>query len=412
MFAPGPSTEPDPYRIPLERLDPSDPGLFQRDVVLPYFERLRREDPVHFTEKHIHGPYWSITRFDDIVTVNTDHETFSSRPAITIANADEDFPLPMFIASDAPKHAPQRKVVAPVASAANLDRLEPLVRERAAAILDGLPLGEDFDWVDRVAKELSSMTLATLLGVPQADRRKLIRWADVATADADMVIVATSAQRKAELEDCVEYFTELWRERAAAPPADDLISRLAHSEATRDMDKVELLGAVVLLLVAGSETTRSGISGSVLALYQFPDQFELLKAEPALIGDMISETMRWQSPAVHMRRIARRDVELGGKRIRRGDKVVMWYLSGNRDESVMERPNDFWIRRPNVRRHLSYGQGVHRCIGARLGEMQIQVLWQELLSRYSRIEVVGQPSRFASCFARSFHNLPVRLTAK
>ncbi len=412
MPAPWPSSAPDPYRIPIERLDPSDPRLFQHDVVLPYFERLRREDPVHFTEKHAYGPYWSITRFDDIVAVDTDHETFSSRPAISIANADDDFPLPMFIASDAPNHTPQRKVVAPVASSANLERLEPLVRQRAAAILDALPVGEDFDWVDRVAKELSSMTLATLLGVPQADRRKLARWADVATTDADMAIVASKAQRQAELKDCMGYFTELWRDRAAAAPADDLISRLAHSEATRDMDKVELLGALVLLLVAGSETTRSSISGSVLGLHQFPDQFELLKAEPGLIDDMISETMRWQSPAVHMRRIARRDVELGGKRIRRGDKVVMWYLSGNRDESVMERPNDFWIRRPNVRRHLSYGHGVHRCIGARLGELQIQVLWQELLSRFSRIEVVGAPLRFASCFTRSFHNLPVRLTAR
>jgi cytochrome P450 len=400
---------PDPYAVALETIDPSDPNLFVQDKVLGYFERLRREDPVHFVESRDYGPYWSITRHDDIVAVETDPLTFSSKPAVTIADADEDFPLPMFIAMDPPQHEIQRKVVAPIVAGPNLAALEPLIRQRAIAILDALPLGETFDWVDKVSVELTTMMLATLFDIPQEDRRKLARWSDVATARPDSGEVQGEAQRRAELAECLDYFERLWIERAAAPPAGDLISMLAHGEATRDMARSEYLGVLLLLIVAGVDTTRSTISGSVVALDQYPDQWALLKADPSLVPSMVSETLRWQTPLAHMRRKARRDVELNGKTIRRGDKVVMWYLSGNRDETVIERPDSFWIQRPRVRQHLSFGLGIHRCLGNRLGELQLKIIWEEILGRFDRIAITNPPERTFSNFVRGFRTCEVRL---
>ena len=399
----------DPYAQPLDALSPANPHLFGQNRELPVFERLRKEDPVHYTAEHEFGPYWSVTRYNDIMAVDTDHETFSSQPAITIADFEEDFPLPMFIAMDPPKHDVQRKVVSPIVAGHNLAAMEPLIRERCGQILDALPIGEEIDWVDRVSIELTSMTLANLFDFPQVDRRKLTRWSDVATSRPGSGVIDSVEQRRAELVECVDYFLRLWNERVDAPPRSDLISMLAHGASTRDMDRAEYLGNLILLIVGGNDTTRNTITGSVLALNQNPDQYDLLKADPGLIPNMVSETLRWQTPLAHMRRIARRDVELGGKAIRAGDKVVMWYVSGNRDEDVIPRPNDFWIGRPRVRQHLSFGFGIHRCIGNRLGELQLKIIWEEILKRFAHIEVVGEPTRVFSSFVRGYKTLPVRL---
>src|SRR5579875_97162 len=402
---------PDPWSIPLDRLDPAQPLAFQQGRELPFFERLRREDPVHFVQENEFGPYWSVTRYADIMAVDTDHETYSSEPAITIANPEDDFRLPMFIAMDPPKHDAQRKVVSPIASGPNLSALEPLIRERGGEILDALPLGEEIDWVDKVSIELTSMTLATLFDSPQAERRKLTRWSDVATARPDSGIVESEEARRAELMECVGYFIGLWNERVNAEPKGDLISMLAHGAATRTMQQMEYLGNLLLLIVGGNDTTRNSISGSVLALNRHPGEYAALKADPSLIPAMVSETLRWQTPLAHMRRTAKRDAELAGKTIRAGDKVVMWYISGNRDEAVMERPDDFWIGRPNVRRHLSFGFGIHRCVGNRLGELQLKIIWEEILKRFSHVEVVGEPTRTLSTFVRGYKTLPVVLHA-
>jgi cytochrome P450 len=290
--------------------------------------------------------------------------------------------------------------------------LAPIIRERAGQILDELPIGEEFDWVDKVSIELTSMTLATLFDFPWADRRKLTRWSDVATAPPDSHLFEPGRgveQRKEELFDCLTYFGQLWNERVNAPPQPDLISMLAHGEATRNMDRMEYLGNLVLLIVGGNDTTRNTISGSVLALADNPDQDARLRADPALIPAMVSETIRWQTPLAYMRRVATRDVELGGKLIRKGDKVAMWYISGNRDESVIERPNDFWIERPRVRQHLSFGFGIHRCVGKRLAELQLQIIWEEILKRFPVIEVTGAPTRVYSTFVHGYEHLPVRI---
>ncbi len=402
------------WSLPLEDLQPADPVLFQAGAELEVFARLRRDAPVHRQEDHVFGPYWSVTRYDDIMAVDTDHAAFSSEPAITIAEPEADFPLPMFIAMDPPRHDAQRKTVQPIVNGPNLAALEPLIRARAAKILDDLPAGETVDWVDRVSIELTAMTLATLFDIPQEDRRKLPRWSDVGSAGPDSPIFSSretaQEERQAILMECAAYFLDLWRARVDAPPAGDLVSLLAHGEATRGMSPQEYLGNLLLLIVGGNDTTRNTITGSVLALSENPGEWEALKADPQrLIPAMVSETIRWQTPLAHMRRLATRDVELGGRTIRAGDKVVMWYVSGNRDERRMAEPDRFWIERPDVRRHLSFGFGIHRCVGSRLAELQLRIIWEEILARFSQVEVVGPAERVLSTFVRGYERLPVRL---
>ncbi len=399
------------WSLPLDQIKPADPLLFGAGAELAVFERLRRDAPVHRQEEHEFGPYWSVTRYEDIMAVDTNHEAFSSEPSITIFDPEEDFHLPMFIAMDPPKHDAQRKTISPIVAGQNLAAMEPLIRERAGQILDGLPIGEEIDWVDKVSIELTAMTLANLFDIPQEDRRKLTRWSDVATASDESGIVESRDARKMELFGCADYFLNVWNERVNQTPKGDLISMLAHGESTKDMDRMEYLGNLILLIVGGNDTTRNSISGSVVALNQNPDQYAKLKADHSLIPAMVSETIRWQTPLAHMRRNATRDIEVGGELIKRGEKVVMWYVSGNRDETAIERPNDFWIERPNVRRHLSFGFGIHRCVGNRLAEMQLKIIWEEILKRFSHIEVVGEPSRVLSAFVRGYDRLPVVLHA-
>ncbi|WP_374573099.1 cytochrome P450 [Phenylobacterium sp.] len=401
------------YSTPLEQFNMIDPILFKTDTHWPYFERLRKEDPVHYCPESEEGPYWSVTKYNDIMAVDTNHEVFSSEPGITVFDPQEDFPLPMFIAMDPPKHDVQRKTVSPIVSPANLHQMEPIIRERAAKILDDLPIGEEINWVDKVSIELTTMTLATLFDFPWEDRRKLTFWSDVATAAAESGILGTTdpdeheERRKATLFECVDYFLRLWNERVNEPPKGDLISMLAHGEATKNMDRMEYLGNLILLIVGGNDTTRNTISGSVLALNQNPDQYAKLKANPDLIPSMVSETIRWQTPLAYMRRTVKRDIEFGGKNIKQGDKVLMWYVSGNRDEEVIENPNAYIIDRENPRRHLSFGFGIHRCVGNRLAELQLKIIWEEIFKRFPTIEVTGEPTRVHSSFVKGYDSLPV-----
>ncbi|RYG03723.1 MAG: cytochrome P450 [Caulobacteraceae bacterium] len=402
------------YALPLDQLNPGDPALFRTDAHWPVLERLRKEDPVHYTAESEYGPYWSITKYNDIMAVDTNHQVFSSEGGITIASQDGDEgPLPMFIAMDPPKHDVQRKTVSPAVSPMNLQILEPLIRERSAAILDGLPIGEEFDWVDKVSMELTAMTLATLFDMPQEDRRKLTYWSDVVTAvPGKSPLVDTIEQKMQIFVEYHAYFTELWNQRVNAPPGGDLISMLAHGPETRDMSPREYFGNIVLLTVGGNDTTRNTITGSILALNQNPDQYKKLRENPSLIPSMVSETIRWQTPLAHMRRIATQDYELGGKTIKKGDKVVMWYVSGNRDDEVIERPNDYIIDRERPRNHMSFGFGIHRCVGNRLAELQLRVIWEEILKRFPDIKVVSEPVRTYSSFVKGYESLKVIIPAR
>jgi cytochrome P450 len=396
------------YSMPIEDIKPLDPELFRDDTLWPYFERLRAEDPVHYAVDEEVGPYWSVTKFNDIMAVDSNHQVFSSEPSIT-----DDFRLPMFIAMDPPKHDLQRKTVSPIVSPHNLLNLGPMIRARAAEILDQVVIGEEFNWVDKVSIELTTMTLAILFDFPWEDRRKLTRWSDVATAPAmPGGLVETEEQRRAELFECADYFLNLWNERINAPPKNDLISMLAHGESTRNMDRMEYLGNLILLIVGGNDTTRNTISGSILALNQNPDQYQKLRDNPGLIPSMVSETIRWQTPLAYMRRTAKEDFVLRDKTIKAGDKVLMWYVSGNRDEEVIENPNRFDIERARPRQHMSFGFGIHRCVGNRLAELQLNIIWEEILKRFPVVQVVGEPRRVYSSFVKGYEYLPVVIPSR
>jgi len=301
----------------------------------------------------------------------------------------------------------QRATVAPVVAPSNLANLESTIRDRAGAILDSLPIDEEFDWVDAVSIELTTQMLATLFDFPFEDRRLLTRWSDVATAGPGNGISAE--QRRTELLECLAYFTRLWNERVNDVPKGDLISMLAHGKDTRDMAPMEFLGNLILLIVGGNDTTRNSISGGVLALNQHPDQYQKLRDNPGLIPKMIPEIIRWQTPLAYMRRTALADTLLNGKNIKAGDKLLMWYVSGNRDGSVIDQPDNFIIDRPNARHHLSFGFGIHRCMGNRLAEMQLRIIWEEILKRFHTVEVTGAPERTYSTFVKGYTKLPVRL---
>ena len=403
------------YSTPLQDLHPGDPDLFRTNTHWPYFERLRAEDPVHYTADSEFGPYWSVTRYDDIMAVDTNHGVFSSEAAlggITIRDARPDLRRPSFIAMDPPKHDAQRKAVSPIVAPANLAAMEGVIRERAARILDALPIGETFDWVDRVSIELTTQMLATLFDFPFEERRKLTRWSDVATCfPMPGALVETEEARQAELMECLAYFTGLWNERAKVAPRGDLVSMMAHSDATRDMTPEAYLGNVILLIVGGNDTTRNSMTGGVLALNEHPEAYAKLNADHGLIESMVPEIIRWQTPLAHMRRTALQDTEVGGKTIKKGDKVVMWYVSGNRDEAHIAEPNRLIIDRERPRQHLSFGFGIHRCVGNRLAEMQLRIVWEELMKRWSHIEVMGEPERVRSNFVKGYETLPVRIVA-
>ena len=402
------------YDMPLDEINVSRPELFRSNSFWPYFERLRREDPVHYCAKSDYGPFWSVTKYNDIMAVDTNHQVFSSEAGlggISIRDQQQDFRLPMFIAMDQPKHDKQRKVVSPIVAPENLERLEGTIRARAAQMLDELPRGETFDWVDRVSIELTTQMLATLFDFPFEERRKLTRWSDVATAIPGFGIVDTEEQKRQELMDCAAYFTRLWNERVNSEPKGDLISMMAHSDVTRNMPPMEYLGNIILLIVGGNDTTRNSLTGGVVALNENPDQYQKLRDDPGLIASMVPEIIRWQTPLAHMRRTALADTELRGKKIKKGDKVVMWYVSGNRDEEAIENPNAFIIDRARPRQHLSFGFGIHRCVGNRLAEMQLRVVWEEILKRFRNIEVMGEPERIYSNFVKGYATLPVRIAA-
>jgi len=400
---------PDPWALPLEEIDVSRPELFQTDSHWEYFRRLRREDPVHRCPDSLFGPYWSVTRFKDIMAIEANHQDFSSADGIVLADRPEDFQTVNFISMDPPKHDVQRKTVQGVVAPMNLAKLEGTIRERAQRILDGLPRDDEFDWVDRVSIELTTQMLATIFDFPFEERRKLTYWSDMATSGELAGGPTPEPVRRAALLECLEYFTALRDERSNEPPKPDLLSMLAHGEDTRDMPPMEFLGNLILLIVGGNDTTRNSISGGVLALNQNPGEYDKLRENPELIPNMVPEIIRWQTPLAYMRRTAVRDLEFGGKTIRAGDKVAMWYVSGNRDEEVIDDPDRFWIDRPNARHHLSFGFGVHRCMGNRLAEMQLRVLWEEIMQRFRMIEITGPVERVQSSFVKGYASMPVRL---
>ena len=402
--------------LALDDINPLNAHLFREDRWHDHFARLRAEDPVHFNELETAGRYWSLTKYEDVRAVDGDWKTFSSEPGITLGpKIDEsaDGPgLTSFISMDPPRQTEQRNTVRSVAAPKNLRNVEPLIRERTAQILDSLPEGETFDWVDTVSVELTTMMLATLFDFPWQDRRKLTYWSDLVFAIPQPGgLVETVEEKRDEMMECVRYFEMLWEDRRKHP-GDDLVTMLVHGEATKDMPTAAHLGNLLLLIVGGNDTTRNTMSGSVYGLNKFSEQYDKLAANPALIPSMVPEIIRWQTPLSYMRRTANFDTELRGKQIRKNDQVLMWYVSANRDEDVFDDANVIDIERANADRHLSFGYGVHFCMGSRLAELQLRILWEEILTRFERVETQGEPERVFSSFVKGYSNMPVKVTRK
>ncbi len=405
--------------LPLDEINPFNAHLFRENRWHDHFARLRSEDPVHFNELGSAGRYWSVTRWEDVRAVDGDWKNYSSGNGITLSPPvgtpppEHVVPFNAFIAMDPPKQTDQRKTVRGISAPSSLRNIDEFIRERTVSVLESLPEGETFDWVDTVSVELTTLMLATLFDFPLEDRRKLTRWSDVITTLPQPGSGFESfEQRRDEMFECAEYFGRLWAERRENP-GNDLVSMLAHGEHTKDMSAMDHLGNLILLIVGGNDTTRNTMSGSVYALNKWPDQYDKLIANPDLVSNLVPEIIRWQTPLSYMRRTATNDVELGGKQIRKDDQVLMWYCSANRDQDVFgDTADQLDIERSNADRHLSFGYGVHFCMGARIAELQLRILWEEALRLFERIEVQAEPERAFSSFVNGYLTLPVKITRR
>ena len=408
----------DPYSVPLDSIDMSNADIYQQNLMHKYFERLRKECPVHYSEGSACGPFWSLTKFKDIIAVDKNHRDYSadaSRGGHVLGyenwfTTDPDLQWPMFLAMDPPRHDVQRKAVSPGVSQENLKRMEDTIRKNAQEIFDSLPENETFNWVPHVSVELTTRTLALMFDFPQEERHLLTRWSDYSFSLPGDGLIETWEDRKVVMMEMKERFEQMREERKENPNGFDMITRIANPIDGKPLNEQEYMGNVILLLVGGNDTTRNTLTASAMVLNMFPEQNELLRAKPELIPNFCSEVIRWQTPLPHMKRTALKDVEIGGKKIRKGEKIAMWYISGNRDEDIFERPHDIVIDRPNVRNHMAFGFGLHRCVGNRLAEMQLRIAWEEILKRFAKVELVGDPVRTHSHAILGYSDLPIRVT--
>jgi cytochrome P450 len=393
-------------------LDASRFELYRDDTWRPLFQRLRAEAPIHWVANSGFGPYWSVSTYAPIVEIEARPELFSSEiGSFSIVPVEpEERRTPMFIGRDPPIHTAQRRAVAPAFTPSEMNRLADDLRRRTGQVLDGLPRGETFDWASRVSTELTTQMLAILFDFPWEERSKLSEWSDWMGDVELMRDPLLQDLRFAKVQEAALYFQNLWNQRAGAPPAPDLLSMMIHSEGMGHMEFSEFMGNLSLLIVGGNDTTRNTMSGLVYALDRYPEERAKLYAAPGLIPNAVSEAIRWQTPVAHMARTAVSDTTLLGQDIAAGDKLVLWYISANRDETVFgEDADDFRVDRANARRHLSYGYGIHRCVGARLAELQVLTLLEEMIARDMRLEVMEEPARVATCFIHGYKKLNVRI---
>lgn len=408
-------SNPQPFDENANPRDVSRPALYSRDLWRAPFAEMRANDPINKVEQSAYGPYWNVCNHKAIQHVEALPELFSSdvnNGGITIADAreDSDFLLPMFIAMDRPKHTGQRRTVAPKFTPREMKAMEDDIRARTGEVLDSLPWDQEFDWVDKVSIELTTGMLAILFDFPWEDRRLLTFWSDWA-GDVELSLAPElDDKRMAILHEMGGYFMQLWNRKLNAEPTPDLLSMMIHSEAMNDMDFQEFMGNLVLLIVGGNDTTRNSMSAIAYGLNQFPEQRAKLQQDPELIPNAVQEIIRWQTPLAHMRRTATENTDLFGHDIKKGDKLILWYISANRDESVFEDADQIIVDRANARRNLSFGYGIHRCVGARLAELQLRVLLEEMAARRMQVDVTGQVERVHACFVHGYRKMPVKIT--
>ncbi len=402
---------------PLAPIDVSLAELYSEDRWQEPFRTLRGAAPIQYVPESKFGPYWSVSTYKPIVHIEALPKLFSSSwnyGGISIAfDADKllenEVRQPMFIAMDPPHHTAQRRTIAPSFGPSEVAAMKAECRERTGALLDSLPLGEPFDWVQRVSIELTTGMLAKLFDFPWEERDKLTHWSDVG-GDVELIRSPEGlAFRNARLLEMGTAFAGLWQQKIAHP-GKDLISVMLQSEAMNHMSQEEFIGNLVLLIVGGNDTTRNSMSSYAYGLSQFPGERTKLEANPALIPNAVQELIRWQTPLAHMRRTVEEDTEIDGVTMKKGDKVVLWYISANRDESVFKNPDRIIVDRDNARRHLSFGYGIHRCVGARVAELQLVTLLEEMGKRRLRANVIGDPVRVPACFVHGYKALTVELS--
>jgi cytochrome P450 len=403
------------FEATVDPLDVSRAELYRDDVWQEPFRTLRAEAPVRYTPDSSFGPYWSVSTYKPIVEIESLPEIFSSEAGgITLADFIEgsgDPRMPMFIARDRPVHTAQRRTVAPAFTPSEMVRMTEDIRRRTGEVLDSVPFDKEFDWVDQVSIELTTQMLAILFDFPWEDRRKLTFWSDWA---GDIELVKTEElrlQRLGHMFECGAYFKNLWDSKIGKPQTPDLISMMIHSDAMAQMDHMEFIGNLILLIVGGNDTTRNSMTALAYGLDRFPAERAKLEADPSLIPNTVQEVIRWQTPLAHMRRTATQDYEIAGQTIRQGEKLALWYLSANRDETVFgPDADDIKVDRPNARRHLAFGHGIHRCVGARLAELQIGILLEEMAKRRMRVNVLAEPTRVAACFVHGYRKMAVEVS--
>jgi len=402
--------------------DTSRSDIYAENRWEPIFAEMRAAGPLHYIPESPFGPYWSVVHHKAIQHVEALPELFSSsweHGGITILNRIEDdelapgeerFELPMFIAMDRPKHTGQRRTVAPAFAPKEMKRMESDIRQRTGECLDNLPHGETFNWVDKVSIPLTTGMLAILFDFPWEDRDLLTFWSDW-SGDTELILAGELEDTRRSIQyEMGEYFQKLWAQKSQEEPGPDLLSMMIHSPAMNQMSPQEFMGNLVLLIVGGNDTTRNTMSGIVHALDKFPDQRKIFEDDPGVIPNGVQECLRYQTPLKHMRRTATEDTELFGHKIAKDDKVVLWYNSANRDEQVFENPEKLDLRRENARRHLAFGYGIHRCVGARLAELQLRVLMEEMHARRMRVHVAGEVERVRANFVEGFRVLETEIT--
>ena len=408
------AANPDKVPVHTKPWDVTDPAIYAEDRWQPIFAEMRKTAPINKVTGTPFGDYWNITTLKPIQHIEALPKIFSSdmkNGGFVIADPLENdltsSGVSNFLGMDPPDHTPRRRAIAPAFTPAEMVRLTNLVRERTGQVLDALPVGEQFDWVQWVSVDLTTSMLATIFDFPWEYRHYLPFWSDWMSDSRlgeDPELSQMRLDAMMEMADC---FMKLWDQRRNAPEAPDLLSRMIHSEALGDQDPMEFMSTLAVLVVGGNDTTRNTMTGIVEALDQFPEERAKLEANPSLIPNAVQECIRYVTPVACMRRTAMEDYELDGQLIRKGEKTVLWYLSANRDETIFEDADRLLVDRENARRHVSFGYGVHRCVGARLAELQLRVLIEEMLSRKLRVHVTGEVERLRQNFIHGFSKAEV-----